>query len=428
MFKRIDSSSPASYNSPIFQEEEMKQSSADSDNNSRQKPETSKRELCIQIHKLQDALAEKTVRLRAYEVGFSSIFEDTSIPLFTFNKQGKILLWNRAFSDLLKISDEDMKAHNILKKIIKENPPERIKKMLETIFEGQGFADIAGLISTEPGNEHHLSISALPVRGPEGAVIFGISIVTDITEKKHLEQALLQTEKMAAMGTLASGLAHEVGTPMNVILGRAESLLRHTKEEKTAKGLMIIMEQIDRITRLIQHLLTFARGEPIEKKQLDLNGVINKGVDFIGQHAKAKGISINTDLDPHLPEVHADGDQVLQVMINLLLNAIDAIEGEGSIRVTTHLMEVEQRAHPRYGKSSRGNQMIQILLKDTGIGIDPAHLDKIFDPFFTTKPVGKGTGLGLAVALGTVRNHGGQIMVASAVGQGTTFSIRLPVK
>lgn len=406
----------------------MKRSSGDSADDAIKTPETSKRRLWEQIRELQDALAEKTVRLEAYEVGFRSIFEDTAIPLFTFNEQGKILLWNKAFSELLKMSDEDMKEKNILKVVIRGSKPERILEIIKTVFDGKGIADIEGEFTSEPGQERHLSISALPVRGTAGAVTFGISIVTDITEKKHLEQALLQTEKMAAMGTLASGLAHEVGTPMNVILGRAESLLRHTQEEKTAKGLMIIIEQINRMTRLIQHLLTFARGEPIEKKQLDMNRVINKGIDLIEQHAKAKGISIDTDLDPHLPEIHADGDQILQVMVNLFLNAIDTIEGEGTILVTTHLIRIEQRAFPRPGKSPRGNQMIQILLKDTGSGIDPAHLNKIFDPFFTTKPVGKGTGLGLAVALGTIRNHGGQIMVASSVGQGTTFSIRLPAK
>jgi PAS domain S-box-containing protein len=406
----------------------MKRSSRDSADASIQNSLASKRQLCEQIRKLQDTLAEKTVRLEAYEFGFGSIFKDTSIPLFTFNKQGNILLWNAAFSALLKMSDKELKERNILKTIIKGSTPEKIMKIIRTVFEGKGIADIEGEIASELGQGRHLSISSLPVRGTGGDVTFGISIVTDITEKIHLEQALLQTEKMAAMGTLASGLAHEVGTPMNVILGRAESLLRHTKEEKTAKGLMIIIEQIDRMTRLIQHLLTFARGEPIEKKRLDINRVITKGADLIEQHAKAKGISIDSDLDPHLPKINADGDQILQVMVNLFLNAIDSIEGEGTIQVTTHLIQIEQREHPRSGMSSCGNQMIQILLKDTGSGIDPTHLDKIFDPFFTTKPVGKGTGLGLAVALGTIRNHGGQIMVASSVGQGTTFSIRLPAK
>jgi len=406
----------------------MKRSSRDSAEDSIKKQEASKHRLSGQIRNLQDALAEKTIQLEAYDLGFGSIFEDTSIPLFTFNKQGRILLWNKAFSKLLRMSDEEIKERNILKMIIKGSKPERFSEIIQTVFEGKGISDIEGEIASGLGQERHLSISSLPVRGSAGDVTFGVSIVTDITEKIHLEQALLQTEKMAAMGTLASGLAHEVGTPMNVILGRAESLLRHTKEEKTARGLMIIIEQIDRMTRLIQHLLTFARGVPIEKKRLDINRVINKGIDLVEQHAKAKGITMNTDLDPRLPEIHADGDQILQVMVNLFLNAIDAIEGKGTIRVTTHLIRIEQRGSPRPGELSPGNQMVQILLKDSGGGIDPAHLDKIFDPFFTTKPVGKGTGLGLAVALGTIRNHGGQIMVASSVGQGTTFSIRLPAK
>ncbi|MFQ5949491.1 MAG: PAS domain S-box protein, partial [Nitrospiria bacterium] len=266
----------------------MKQSSVDLTRDTIKNLEASNRKLREQIRLLRNDLAAQAIRLKDSEVRFRSILENTSIPLFTFNAEGKILIWNKALEELLGMSGEDIKETNLLKTITKRNEIQRIEGIIETVFNGKGVTDIEGEITTASEKVRHLSISMLPVRGTAGTVTFGSAIVVDITEKKQLEQALLQTEKMAAMGTLASGLAHEVGTPMNVILGRAESLLLHTNEEKTAKGLMIIIEQIDRMTRLIQHLLAFAREEPIEKKRLRINQIIKKGVEFIEQQAAAK--------------------------------------------------------------------------------------------------------------------------------------------
>ncbi|MFQ5543900.1 MAG: sensor histidine kinase, partial [Nitrospiria bacterium] len=269
-------------------------------------------------------------------------------------------------------------------------------------------------------------ISTFPVYVSSGKVSFGIAMLTDVTEKKELEQALIQTEKMAAMGTLASGLAHEIGTPMNVILGRAETLLRHTQEKKTAKGLMIIIEQIDRMTHLIQHLLGFARRNPIDKRAADIDVLCDKAIEMMAHRITSNGIKLSLKHDQKLPAIWGDRDQILQVLVNLLMNAIDAIYQGGTITIQSKMVPETGKGHFPTSSRPTKKQMVQVLIKDTGRGIDSVHLDKIFDPFFTTKPVGKGTGLGLSVAQGIVREHGGQLEVSSVVGKGTTFCLLLP--
>jgi len=311
--------------------------------------------------------------------------------------------------------------------VIREDPGQRMTGITEAVFEGRGVTDIHWETQTDAGNRRYLSISTFPVRAAAGPVAFGVAIVLDVSEKKHLEQALLQTEKMAALGTLASGLAHEVGTPMNVILGRAESLLKHTQEERTAHGLQIIIAQIDRMTRLIQQLLTFARRKPLERRMIGINAVVEEGIALVSEPASP--FTLRFQKDTSLPAIRCDGDQMLQVLFNLLMNAIDSLQAGGTIEVATRMSQGERRSVARPGSHVGGGQaMVEITIADTGCGIDPRHLHCIFDPFFTTKPVGKGTGLGLSVAQSIVRDHDGQIHATSAIGRGTTFRILLPLE
>ena len=246
-------------------------------------------------------------------------------------------------------------------------------------------------------------------------------ILRDISLRKQLEEQLRQTERLAELGTLASGMAHEIGTPMNVILGRAEFLQRKTKDPDTAKGLQTIIDQVERITRIMNQLLTFARRRPIERRPTSLNKVVEDTLEMIRERLKRHRIELKADLAPALPLVHADPDQIGQVILNLAINALHAIGNEGALRVGTVAITVLQ--------SSGGlpADMIELSVTDSGHGIAPEDLDKIFNPFFTTKEVGKGTGLGLTVVHGIVQEHGGQIKVESETQKGTTFRILLPI-
>ncbi|MCW5800034.1 MAG: PAS domain S-box protein [Nitrospira sp.] len=238
-------------------------------------------------------------------------------------------------------------------------------------------------------------------------------ITSDITERKRLQAQLRRTERVAELGTVASGMAHEIGTPMNVILGRAEYLMERTKEESVKKGLQTIISQVERITRVMNQLLAFARRRPVEHRALDLRQTIEDNLGIFQERLSHSHITAETSFAAVCPFVHADADQMSQVLINLVMNAIHAMPEGGRLRVTLAPMP------------DRG--MVTLTVADTGHGMPQEVIAKIFDPFFTTKEFGKGTGLGLTVVRGIIEEHSGTIQVESRPGAGTRFTICLPI-
>jgi signal transduction histidine kinase len=236
-------------------------------------------------------------------------------------------------------------------------------------------------------------------------------IASDITERKRLQEQLRRTERVAELGTLASGMAHEIGTPMNVILGRAEYLMERTKEEPVRKGLQTIVSQVERITRVMNQLLAFARRRPIERRALDLRRTIEDNLEIFQERLAHNRITVETACADACPVVHADADQMSQVLINLVMNAIHAMPDGGFLKIALV---------PR-------QDMVELTLSDTGQGMSPEVIARIFDPFFTTKEFGNGTGLGLTVVKGIIEEHNGTIHVESEVGAGTMFTICLPI-
>jgi signal transduction histidine kinase len=224
-------------------------------------------------------------------------------------------------------------------------------------------------------------------------------------------QQLRLTERVAELGTLAASLAHEIGTPMNVILGRAEMLLQRTDDEAMKRGLTIITVQVERMTRLMNQLLACARRDPPNFRPVDLRDVIKNCLDAVEERLNQHGVQVISEQDEELPHIRADSDLMMQVLLNLVLNAVQAMPETGTLRVTA---------------VCDGEQYIKLTIADTGHGIPSDILPNIFEPFITTKERGKGTGLGLAVVLGIVQEHGGSITVTSTPGQGTTFTLLLP--
>jgi PAS domain S-box-containing protein len=236
-------------------------------------------------------------------------------------------------------------------------------------------------------------------------------IVTDTTERKRLQAQLRRTERVAELGTVASGMAHEIGTPMNVILGRAEYLMERTKEEPVRKGLQTIVSQVERITRVMNQLLAFARRRPIEHRALNLCQTIEDNLEIFQERFAHNGITVETSFAEACPLVHADADQMSQVLINLVMNAIHAMPEGGTLRLAL----------------APDRDMVKLTVADSGHGMPREVIAKIFDPFFTTKDFGKGTGLGLTVVKGIIEEHGGTIHVESESGKGTVFTICLPM-
>ncbi len=234
----------------------------------------------------------------------------------------------------------------------------------------------------------------------------------DITQLQNLSEQLVRTEKLAAMGTLAAGVAHEVNNPLAAISSLIQMMqAKQNLDEKTTDNLKIISTQIQRITQVTKDMMDFARVREAAKSSVDINKIIETALRLASFDKSFQKLIINKKFAADLPEINADGDQLQQVFLNLLLNARDAMPDGGKLLI----------------KTSQTRKEIQIEIIDSGIGINETDAKKIFDPFFTTKPAGKGTGLGLAVCYGIITAHGGKIEVGTNDSGGTTFSILLPI-
>ena len=227
------------------------------------------------------------------------------------------------------------------------------------------------------------------------------------------EKQMAQADRLASIGQLSAGIAHEINNPLGIILGYAQLLMRgEEKESQRYEDLKTIEKHVRNCKAIVEDLLNFARSSSTKKEMIHIHETIDEVLDFIQHHSKLGETAIQRDYDPDVPPLLADEKKIKQVLINLVMNARHAVETEGTISLATRYDAV------------RGE--VAIAVADTGYGIERKNLPRIFDPFFTTKPTGEGTGLGLSVSYGIIKNHGGDIEVESAPGNGTTFTIRLP--
>jgi len=220
-------------------------------------------------------------------------------------------------------------------------------------------------------------------------------------------------EELASAATLVAGLAHEIGTPMGVSQGHAELLESVVEDERGRWRLRTIREQIERISRLIETLLNIARPREPLHSEVDLAAILETALSFLAEKFRRNGVRVERHLEP-VPMLQGDGEKLQQLFLNLFLNAVDAMKGRGGGTLAVSL-------------TPDGERRVSVRVRDTGVGIPPADLEHIFEPFFTTKPAGEGSGLGLVVARGIVRDHEGSMEVLSSPGQGTEFRISLPL-
>jgi len=240
-------------------------------------------------------------------------------------------------------------------------------------------------------------------------------------ESRRMEDRLRHAERLAALGRLAAGLAHEIGTPLNVIGGRAERLLRSFGDDRPeARSLRIICSQMERIARIVRGMLDFARMREPRLARTDLGPILGRVLELLGQKFEEAGVAALSSIPDEAGVVLADADQIHQVFLNLCTNALDAMPKGGTLRVSSSRVV---RRPPEGGGDLRS--FLAVTFEDTGSGIAPENLDRVFDPFFTTKDVGRGTGLGLSVSYGIVREHGGFIDIESEPGRGTRLIVHL---
>ncbi len=235
-----------------------------------------------------------------------------------------------------------------------------------------------------------------------------------IRELEEHQEQLLQSRKIAAIGTLTSGIAHELNNPINNIVLTAETLREDfggMDQEESMGLIQDIITQAERASEIVKGLLDFSRSERPEYEPLSIVGVIDDTLKLVRNQIMLSGIQVEKDIPPELPVVSGDRKSLQQVFLNLFINAIQAMPGGGSLRIDV--------------QAGDGN-VLKIDVGDTGVGIDPNSLPHVFDPFYTTKEVGRGTGLGLSVTYGIIEKHGGHIEAHSQKGEGTVFSITLP--
>jgi PAS domain S-box-containing protein len=285
-----------------------------------------------------------------------------------------------------------------------------IRERIHGLFEGSPQrAMLEGKIVTLGERAVDVECSAARFADEEGPAI--LVMLRDVSDQKRLLEQLRRTERIAELGTLASGMAHEIGTPMNVILGRAEYLMDRVTEEPIKKGLQTIITQVERITKVMNQLLSFARRKAPERRPLDLRRVMEDSTEIFQERLARNQIHVEMALTDSCPLVLADADQMSQVVINLIMNAVHAMPDGGALRVG---LEPAQ-------------QMVELTIADTGHGMPKELVKKIFEPFFTTKEFGQGTGLGLTVVKGIIEEHQGSIVVESEEGKGTTIKVLLPL-
>ncbi|MGM0575056.1 MAG: PAS domain S-box protein [Myxococcota bacterium] len=278
---------------------------------------------------------------------------------------------------------------------------------------------------TKDGREIWLELNIAPVVDAEGHVTHWVGVQRDVTERKALEQQLAHSQKMEAVGRLAGGIAHDFNNLLTVMLGSAQILLEEAGDEDGAKGdLEEIAEAARRATSLTRQLLAFGRKQMMNPRVVDLDGMVR---GMLGMLRRLIGEDVTLDVElagtPHA--VRADAAQLEQVLLNLAVNARDAMEHGGRLRISTDETVLGPEEAERHPDAEPGAYAV-LRVADTGHGMEPEVLDRIFEPFFTTKESGKGTGLGLATAFGIVQQSGGFIDVGSRPGEGTTFSVHLP--
>ena len=255
----------------------------------------------------------------------------------------------------------------------------------------------------------------------DDTVTHAITIGEDITEWKHIQKQITQTEKMAAVGQLAAGVMHEINNPLATIGACIEALeLRRNELPRETRRvydeyLGIIDKELERIKAIVDGLLDFSRPKASVKKPVQVNQLLEDALFLVKHSDRFKNIKVQRKIDESLPEIEANAKQLLQVFLDLMLNAVDAMDGTGTLTVVS-------------GLNPERDDEVVVRIEDTGHGIAREDIPKIFEPFYTTKPPGRGTGLGLSICYGIVAEHHGRITVESQPDRGTTFRVFLPMK
>ncbi|HEV2491178.1 MAG TPA: ATP-binding protein [Candidatus Acidoferrales bacterium] len=366
------------------------------------------------IHILKDITEQRTYQTQLQrERDFNTkILNHTQSMILVVDTAGLISYANR------RSYEAGFQEADILGRSLTEFVPRDRRSMLDKAFQGalQGQAsenlELPFLYGKRSTGQFSISLS--PMRDELGQVNSVVIVMTDITDARVLQAQLRHSEKMAALGQLVSGVAHEINNPLAAIVGYSDLLLENSSIPEEAKEeLSIVLKEAERTKEIVQNLLRFARQMPSRRERLDARDILHQVVQLRTYGAASEGVEVIERTGPDVPPIFGDADQLQQVFLNILNNAYDAV------REVKHTGRIEISTAERSG-------MLEIVIRDNGTGV--SETERIFEPFYTTKEVGKGTGLGLSICYGIVREHGGEIMcVNNTDGPGCTFVVRFPI-
>jgi two-component system NtrC family sensor kinase len=345
--------------------------------------------------------------LREQSEFVSSILNTVDLAISTSTTEGYILSCNRSAEQMFGYTEAELIGSHI--KTLFEDISEAERILNRVVKEGRFDGEATLKRSNGETFPAYLSMrQILDARGEARALIGVARDITSEKEKERLEKQIFEAEKLASIGQLAAGVAHEINNPLTSVSLITEQLLREVEDEKVLRKLRIIERQVEGAAKIARSLLNFARQITPEIGDVDINNLLTRVLEELSFHMG--NITLKKDFG-ELPLIKGDELQLKQAFANVILNAIQAIDDEGEIAVSTRAKD----------------GAVEIKISDTGRGIPKEHLSRIFEPFFTTKELGKGTGLGLAIVHGVIERHGGKIEVESELGKGTSFTITLPV-
>jgi two-component system NtrC family sensor kinase len=371
---------------------------------------------------LRSEVQQRTSELETQKRFMENIIDALPIGIYVIDDLYRVVTWNKKReTGILGISRDRVIGKNVFS-VFCNMAQEKLKDEFDRVFSnGSTFEEET--VSFSSGEKRYYHLRKIPMSVDGRAITHVITLGEDISDRKRLEESLFTNEKLASIGKLAAGIAHEINNPLAAISGCVEglisrsndlSLLRTQAFEDFPEYLRIIDDEIRRCKSIIDNLLNFSRAKELLQEEISLNETLGHTLQLLSHHKAFRKITVIKDLDSACPLIVGNDSELRQVFLAMAINAVDAMNESGILTIRT-------------GTEIRnGLTMVCVEFQDTGVGIPQQHLTKIFDPFFTTKPVGKGTGLGLSICYGIVRSHEGFIKVTSEVGKGSLFQIYFP--
>jgi two-component system NtrC family sensor kinase len=366
---------------------------------------------------LAGEVAAQSREIEAHRRFTSLIVDSLPVGLYVVDRESRIQSWNRKRETGTQGLRRDDVVGRPVFDVLTRQPPAQLRAEFDRVFTTGEIQQTEQEV-TAGGETRRYRLSKIPMRLDGDAITHVITVGEDVTEYHRAQRQILQSEKLAAIGQLAAGVMHEINNPLATIsacVAAIEGRLSPGRDAAQAEEyLQTIDREVDRCSRIVDGLLDFSRPKGGPRRPVSLNALVEETLFLLKHHQRFKQLQVVRDLAPGLPDTTGSAEQLTQVLMALMLNAVDAMEQGGQLTVRT-------------GPSPARRDEVVVEVQDTGVGIAPGDQSKIFEPFYTTKPPGRGTGLGLSICYGIVSDHRGRIEVDSAPGRGATFRVFLPV-